>query len=214
MCIVRGPLRWARLRLPSLAREPRHLDLNLRGKWLLPVPDSDNPVASSTAEGSIVIRNAELTTSYLSQPLRIISAQGILSPTQIAWTNASISYGKLEAQGTLEYPTVCAGSAPCAGRFSLTTPALDLGALQSTLLGTGEGGELLRQILDRIDRHHVKWPDLSGTVQIGELSAGKLVVRDATGAIDVSGNLDQDTVVEWPPCEWNDASCRRSGCLW
>jgi len=44
------------------------------------------------------IRNAELTTSYLSQLLRIVSAQGILSPTQIAWTNASISYGKLETR--------------------------------------------------------------------------------------------------------------------
>ncbi|MGB8539374.1 MAG: AsmA family protein [Acidobacteriaceae bacterium] len=165
------------------------LDLDLRGKWLLPVPDSDNPIASSTAEGSMIIRNAELTTSYLSHPLRIVSAQGILSPTQIAWTNASISYGKLEAQGTLEYPTVCTGGTPCAGRFSLTTAALDLGALQSTLLGSSEGGELLRQILDRIDRRPVKWPDLSGTVQIAELSMGKLVVRDATGAIDVSGNL-------------------------
>jgi hypothetical protein len=165
------------------------LDLDVRGKWLLPVPDSDNPIASSTAEGSMVIRNAELTTSYLSHPLRVVLAQGILSPTQIAWTNASISYGKLEAQGTLEYPTVCTGSTPCAGRFSLTTAALDLGALQSTLLGSSEGGELLRQILDRIDRHPAKWPDLSGTVQIGELSTGKLVVRDAIGAIDVSGNL-------------------------
>jgi hypothetical protein len=99
-----------------------------------------------------------------------------------------ISYGKLEAQGTLEYPTVCAGSTPCPGRFSLSTAALDLGALQSTLLGTSEGGALLRQILDRIDRHPVKWPDFSGTVQIGELSTGKLVVQDAVSAIDVSGN--------------------------
>ena len=74
------------------------LDLDLRGKWLLPVPDSDNPIASSTAEGSITIRNAELTTPYLSQPLRIASAQGILSPAQIAWTNASISYGRLRAR--------------------------------------------------------------------------------------------------------------------
>jgi hypothetical protein len=165
------------------------VDLDLLGKWLLPVPDSDNPIASSTAEGSMIIRNAELTTSYLSHPLRIVSAQGILSPTQVAWTNASVSYGKLEAQGTLEYPPVCTGSAPCVGRFSLTTADLDLGALQSALLGSSEGGELLRQILDRIDHHPVKWPDFSGTVQIGELSMGKLVIRDATGAIDVSGNL-------------------------
>jgi hypothetical protein len=83
------------------------LDLDVRGKWLLPVPDSEHPVVASTAEGSIAIRNAELTTSYLSQPLKIASAQGILSPTQIEWTNASITYGKLEAQGTLEYPTLC-----------------------------------------------------------------------------------------------------------
>ncbi len=165
------------------------LDLDLLGKWLLPVPDSANPIASSTAEGSMIIRNAEVTTSYLSHPVRIVSAQGILSPTQIAWTNASISYGKLEAQGTLEYPTVCTEGAPCGGRFSLTTAALDLGALQSALLGSSEGGELLRQILDRIDRHPAKWPDLSGTVQVGELSVGKLMVRDATGAIDVGGNL-------------------------
>src|SRR6202011_2552641 len=51
------------------------LDLDVRGKWLMPVPDSDNPIASSTAEGSMVIRNAELTTAYLSHPLRIVSAE-------------------------------------------------------------------------------------------------------------------------------------------
>jgi hypothetical protein len=164
------------------------LDLDLRGKWLLPVQDSDNPIASTTAEGSIAIRNGELTTPYLSQPLRIASAQGILSPTQIAWTNASIAYGKLEAQGTLEYTTLCTGSTPCVGRFSLNTAALDLGALQSTLLGTSQGGELLRHLLNRIDRHSVKWPDLSGIVHVGELSAGKLVVHDAIAAVDVSGN--------------------------
>jgi hypothetical protein len=164
------------------------LDLDLRGKWLLPVPDTEHPVVASTAEGSIAIRNAELTTSYLSQPLKIASAQGILSPTQIEWTNASFTYGKLEAQGTLEYPTLCISSAPCAGHFSLVFPTLDLAALQSTLLGTSEGGALLRQIFDRIDRHSVKWPDLSGAVRIGVLSTGKLVVHDAIGALDISGN--------------------------
>ncbi len=164
------------------------LDLGVRGKWLLPVPDSEHPVIASTAEGSIAIRNAELTTSYLSRPLRIASAQAILSPTQMEWTNASISYGKLEAQGTLEYPTLCASGTTCAGHFSLVFPTLDLAALQSTLLGTSEGGRLLRQILDRIDRRSVKWPDLTGTVRVGALSTGKLVVHDAMGALDISGN--------------------------
>ena len=164
------------------------LDLGVRGSWLLPVPDSEHPVIGSTAEGSITIRNAELATSYLSQPLRIASAQAILSPAQVEWTNASISYGKLEAQGTLEYPTLCASGTTCAGHFSLVFPTLDLAALQSTLLGTGESGQLLRQILDRIDRHSAKWPDLTGTVRVGALSTGKLVVHDAMGALDISGN--------------------------
>jgi AsmA family/AsmA-like C-terminal region len=164
------------------------LDLAVRGKWLLPVPDSDNPVASSTAEGSIGIRNAELSTPYLSQPLTIVSAQAILNPTQIAWTNASIRYGKLDAQGTLEYPAMCLSNTPCVAHYSLVLPALDLAALQSTLLGSSQGSEFLRQFLDRIDRHPVPWPDLSGTVQVGALSVGKMVVHDALGAVDISGN--------------------------
>ena len=58
----------------------------------------------------------------------------------------------------MEYATLCTGSTQCAGHFSLTFAALDLGALQSTLLGTSEGGELLRQLLDRIGRQSVSGP--------------------------------------------------------
>jgi AsmA family/AsmA-like C-terminal region len=165
------------------------LDLGVRGQWLLPVPDSEHPVPSSTTEGSIAIRNVELNTPYLSQPLRIASAQGILSPTQIAWTNAVLSFGKLEAQGTLEYLAMCAAATPCAGHFSLVFPTLDLATLQTTLVGAGEGGELLRHIMNRLDRRSVQWPALSGTVEVGTLSTGKLLVRDVTSALDISGNL-------------------------
>jgi hypothetical protein len=167
------------------------VDLNLRGKWLLPVPDTDHPVASVTAEGSIAVKNGELTTSYLSQPLKIQSAQAIVSPTQITWTNASVTYGPLEAQGTLEYPALCVSSTPCEGHFSVVFPALDLGALQSALLGSSQGGEFLRQLLDRIDRRSVQWPALSGTFKAGTLSLGKLVVHDAVGSLAISGNSIQ-----------------------
>jgi hypothetical protein len=164
------------------------LDLDLRGPWLLPVPDVEHPVVSSIAEGSIAIRNAELATSYLSQPLKVAAAQAILSPGQVSWTNASFSMGKLEAQGTLEYPTVCPADTKCPARFSLNFPTLDVAGLQSALLGTSEGGELLRQLIKRIDRHPAQWPSLSGTVRIGALSAGKMVVHDAVGTLDISGS--------------------------
>ena len=164
------------------------VDLDVHGTWVLPISDSENPVAPSIAEGNIAIRNAELTTPYLVQPLRIVSAQAILSPTQITWTNASISYGKVEAQATLEYPALCSAGTPCAGHFMLLLPSLDLPALQSALLGTGDRGEFLRQLLDRIDRRSIQWPELSGAIQVGVLSLGKLVVRDAAGAIEVGAN--------------------------
>jgi AsmA family/AsmA-like C-terminal region len=164
-------------------------DLNFRGKWVLPVPELDHPTVPSTAEGNITIRSAELKTQYLSQPLRILSAQVILSPSQIAWTNASINYGRLEGQGSLEFPVLCPEEKTCVRHFSLRTAALDAGALQSTLLGASEGGELLRELLDRIDHNSVPWPDLSGTVQTGELSAGKLVVHDAIASVDIGGRL-------------------------
>jgi uncharacterized protein involved in outer membrane biogenesis len=165
------------------------LDLGVRGNWLLPVPDSEAPATPSMAEGSITIRNAELTTPYLSQPLRITSAQAILSPTQTSWTNAAVTYGQVSGQGSLEYPTLCRPANPCLGHFSLALPSLDLGALQSALIGSSQGGEFLRQLLDRIDRHTVQWPNLSGNVAVGELSIGKLMVRQANGAVDLGGSL-------------------------
>ena len=165
------------------------LDLDVRGKWLLPVPDSDNPVASSTAEGSIAIRNAELTTPYLSQPLTDCVRAGNPEPHPDCMDECIHSAtGSWRHRERWNIRRCALSSTPCVGHFSLMLPALDLAALQSTLLGSSGGGELLRQILDRIDRHPVQWPDLSGTVQIGALSTGKLVVHDAIGAIDISGN--------------------------
>jgi AsmA family/AsmA-like C-terminal region len=166
------------------------LDVNIRGPWLLPIPDAEHPLASSTTLGSIAIKDAEVSTSYLSQPLRIASAQAILGPNEISWTNASISYGNLNAQGTLEYPTVCTPSPPCPAQFQLIASTLDVGELQSTLFGVNqsESGELLREILGSIERHPVLWPRLSGTIQVGALSSGKLVLHDATGALEIGGH--------------------------
>ena len=164
------------------------LDVSIRGPWLLPIPDAEHPLASSTTLGSIAIEDAEVSAPYLSQPLRIASAQAILGPNEISWTNASISYGNLKAQGTLEYPAVCASTPPCPAQFQLTAPALDVGELQSTLFGVSQSdsGELLREILSRIERHSVPWPRLSGTIQVGALSSGKLVLHDVTGALDIA----------------------------
>jgi hypothetical protein len=67
-------------------------------------------------------------------------------------------------------------------------PVLDIGVLQSTLMGTSQGNVFLRQLINRIDRHSVQWPNLSGSLKAGQLSLGKLVLHDASGTLDVSGN--------------------------
>ncbi len=165
------------------------LDLDVRGKWLLPVPDSDNPIASSTAEGSIDHQECRahdaricLSRCGLRRRRESSALPRLHGPTH---RSVTASWRRRERWSIRR----CAPGARRASGTSRSSPRrLDLGALQSTLLGSSEGGELLRQLLDRIDRHSVKWPDLSGTVQIGELSTGKLVVHDAIGAIDISGN--------------------------
>jgi hypothetical protein len=77
---------------------------------------------------------------------------------------------------------------PCVGRFSVVMTALDVGALQSALMGSSQGSVFLRQLIARIDRHSVPWPNLSGSFKAGQLSLGKLVLHDASGSFDVSGN--------------------------
>ena len=162
------------------------LDLNVRGPWLLPLPDPDHPSPPFNTTGSVILKNAELTASYLSQPLRIVSAQGMLSPSAVAWTNASVAYGNLAAQGTLDYPTLCPAGNSCSGHFQLAASALNAGDLQSVLRGANPNGELLRKILNRIDRRPVVWPRLLGTFAFGTLSFGKLVLHDASGDLEIS----------------------------
>lgn len=164
------------------------LDLSVLGPWLLPLADPDAPVPSSVTVGALTVKNAELTASYLAKPLRIISAQAVISPTVVAWTDASIAFGALQAQGTLEYPTACPSGASCPGRFLLSAPALSLADLQSSLLGSGEHGELLRAFLSHMDHHPADWPELSGTVQAGALSVGKLMVHDVAGSVEIAGS--------------------------
>lgn len=163
------------------------VDVSLLGPWIMPISDLGELVPPTTAVGSVVIRNAELTAPYLRQPLRILSAEALLNPTAIAWTNASIAYGSLEARGSLEYSTQCKAGTQCVASFHLATPAWSLGGLQSSLLGSGMRDQLLREFFSHIDGGSANWPQLSGTVQIGTLAAGKLVVHDVAAGVELGG---------------------------
>lgn len=161
------------------------LDVNLSGPWVLPFTAPGTPAEPFTATGSVTVDNADLVTSYLPQPLTILSAQALLGPKSITWTNAAIEYDGMTAKGTLEYPSLCASNQPCAAHFHLNAKTIDLAKVQSALLASA-GGDLFRQILNRIDGSPRVWPTLSGSFAVKALSAGPLVVHGATGAIKIS----------------------------
>ena len=172
-------------------RGTANLDLNVHGPWLLPVADAEHPVLPSVTEGTVLLRDVELSAPYLSRPLNIASARGTIHPADVSWSDVSFVYGDLEGEGALEYPKLCTPEAACSGHFTLAEPSLDIGELQSTLRSSGQSGEILEEILSHIDHRATVWPQLAGTFQVGSLSMGKLVLHDAVGDVEIAGRSMQ-----------------------
>jgi hypothetical protein len=172
-----------------------NLNLTVHGPWLPATSIADNPAPSTITEGTLRLINAEYNASFLPEPVEIVSAQATLAPGQIVWNPVSVLFHKIPATLSVTAPLPCPGSS-CKRTFSLTTPALDAASLQSTLLGAGEHGELLQQILARLDRNKVQWPPLTGTVRTGSFTLGSLTVHDASASLDVEGRQIHFTSID------------------
>lgn len=164
------------------------LDVTVRGPWLMPVADPDHPLAPVAVDGSMGLRNAELTGDFLAQPLQILSAQALIRDGRVEWNAASVVYGPLRAEGSLSYPMFCSAPTECARQFTLHFASLDAATAQGALLGATRHGEIVQQLLDRIDRSQSSWPALSGTIEIGALTIQQLAIRDLSAALHVEGN--------------------------
>ncbi len=165
------------------------LDLTVRGPWMLPV--TDQPVAPAALNGTLRLRNAQLTGDFLAQPMRIPTAQAIFDGNEIAWTASAVTYGPIRADGTLSYPAFCTAPTGCVPRFALHIVSLDAATAQNALLGAQRHGELVARLLDRIrslNQSSPKWPALAGTMQIGALTIRDLTLRDVTATVGVEGN--------------------------
>lgn len=165
------------------------VDLTIHGPWLVPV--TERPAA---LDGSIRLRNAQLTADFLVQPLEIGSAQAVLADNRVDWTASGMAYGPIHADGTLSYPAFCGAGPACPHQFTLRIATLDTAAAQAALLGASHHGELVQQLLDRInpsaggDR---SLPALSGTVQIATLTMRTLAVHDLTASLSIAGSAVQ-----------------------
>jgi hypothetical protein len=168
------------------------LDLTVRGPWMVPV--TDQPAASASVDGTLRLRNAQLTGDFLAQPLRIPAAQAAFAGNQILWTAPGVIYGPLHADATLSYPAFCTASAGCVPQFGLHMASLDAETAQSALLGAQRHGELAERLLDRLrslNQPSSAWPKLVGSVQIGTLAFQSLAMKDFTAAIAIDGHTIQ-----------------------
>src|SRR5262249_3874655 len=68
--------------------------------------------------------------------------------------------------------------------------------LQAAVLGAGEHGEFLQQILARLDRNKVEWPALHGTVRTGVFTLGPLALHDASTVLHIEGRQIRFTSIE------------------
>ena len=172
-----------------------NLNLTVHGPWLPQTSAVDNTPLSAITEGSIRLTHAEYLAGFLPDPVEIVSAQANLTATQIVWNPVSVVFHKIPATISISTPLPCSDPA-CTRTFSLTTPELDAAALQSTLMGAGEHGEFLQQILARLDRNKAQWPALIGIVRIGTFTLGPLALHDASASLHVEGRQVQFTSID------------------
>jgi hypothetical protein len=162
------------------------LDLALTGPWMTPPNDGS---AAASAQGWLRIEHAQARLDWLPEPLEIASATANFSPGKVIWTNASVTVNGIAAHGSY---SSCDGMEDCPagalGRFSLDIPTLDAAALESALIGAGRRNELLNAILAQVGRKTAPWPALEGTVHVGALSLGNLLLNDARGGLSIRGN--------------------------
>ena len=165
------------------------LDLNVLGPWMLPV--SEQPAAPASLNGTLRLRNAQLSSDFLAQPLQIPTAQAVFSANEINWAASGMIYGPLHADGTLAYPAFCTVPTGCAHQFSLHLATLDADTAQIALLGAQRQGEIIQRLLDRLrnlNQTSPAWPRLTGSVQIGTLTIQSLTVKELTAAVAVEGH--------------------------
>jgi len=162
------------------------VDLTVRGPWIRPVADTGHPAALLAVDGSLRVRNAELSGDFLAQPLQIAIAQAVFTENRADWSVTSMNYGPIHGDGALSYPVFCPQPLACQRHFTLHIATLDSATAQSALLGATRHGELLQELLDRIGPGGHAWPSLEGTAQVGMLTMRGVAIRDLVASLSVN----------------------------
>ncbi len=165
----------------AAAQGTAELDLTMAG------PIAESATATAT-EGTLRLRNARYAPPFLPEPVQIPSAVVTFAPGSLVWSAPTVLFHKLPFALTAHVPLACTAPQSCVTRFDLTAPRLDAAQTQAMLLGTGDHGELLNNLLAKLDLRASRWPALSGSVRSGVLMVGPLAIHDAVAQVSVEGS--------------------------
>jgi uncharacterized protein involved in outer membrane biogenesis len=170
------------------------LNLALSGAWLAPLTGMPG-APSTTATGTLQLAKAVVHPGFLTEPATITAATLTLAPDSItgnlgenvSWESAAFTVGALQGHLSATPAGPCLAPAPCAAHFTLDLPKADSAQLLAAFTGADAHGVLWQDLLAHLDRGHREWPDATGAIRIGTLTAGPLALRQVLASVTVSG---------------------------
>lgn len=156
------------------------LNFTLRAPWFV------DSTQSAQLVGTLHARNLRFAPPLLPQAVEISIAAAQFAVDHTQWSGVA-NYAGTRIEGDLMLPVLCPVEKVCASHFALRTPQLDLGnaiAAEHAL-----SSDPLLAFFERFRPSTPGaplWPNMTGSIRVGTLTAGTLTIRDAEALLDIS----------------------------
>jgi hypothetical protein len=161
--------------------------------------------ATDTLSGMVTVRNANWRADYLANHVQIAQATLRLDGAAAKWDPILFSYGPVQGTASLTLPANCAtpesfapqATPACEPEFDVQFASLDLGALQSALLGVRRPGTVLSELIDRLSSSSAPpWPAMHGTIKADSAALGPLTLTHGSADAEIADNSAKLTDVD------------------
>lgn len=164
------------------------LALILQGSWL---PTSSTPTAAGTHShswtGSVQLLDARIALQDFPGRIQLSKATLQLAPETITGDDIRGSYQKVNFDGNFQYATITATDNIPERVFHLHIENLNAGYLESGLLAAGAQSSTVLATLARWTGNTPTLPRLTGDIQIDNLTAGILSLKNASFLLEMEG---------------------------
>jgi hypothetical protein len=191
------------LRVPAFsggvqsAHGTAQLTLSLESTWL---PQAALPESTDTSggqfvqflpsrwAGSLQIHDAALKLASLPGTLHLSSAQVNFVPGTVEWTHLNGTFAHTSFDGSLRWQTPCpTWKSACGRTFNLHTVELSADRLETVLRRENGSSDLLSAI-NPWAASAPEMPDISGTLDVDRLSAGRISLKNVVAQLQLKGH--------------------------